>query len=99
MWHGTLMQCDIRIGSVQHYLLPMDEVVDTTIINPSGLDSKVMGNGRLVGGVQGSALRLNGRDSYVQVAGPGHRQECFGDLDKCPMGEITAVSCLQHFIR
>ena len=71
---------------VTHYSLPMDLLMGTTLLNPSGLDASAFGSPDMVRGVVGQAIRLDGRNSYVRVTGPGHRQECFGDLDKCPSG-------------
>lgn len=64
----------------------MDRVSGTTLVNPSGLDATVFGVPSLTRGIQGNAIETNGRDKYIRVSGPGHRFECFGDLDKCPNG-------------
>lgn len=64
----------------------MDQILETTIINPSGMDTSAIGNVQLVDGVTNQAIKLDGQNSYVRIAGPGHRYECFGDLDLCPMG-------------
>jgi hypothetical protein len=64
----------------------MDQISDSTVINPSGLDSQAVGDVQLVDGVRGKAAQLDGKNTYIRVAGPGHRYECFGDLDMCPMG-------------
>lgn len=80
------------IGAVTHYRLPMDLRVGTTLMNPSGLDAKAIGNPEMVPGILGKAIRVNGKDTYVQVTGPGHRYECFGDLDKCPLGNTVVTS-------
>lgn len=74
-------------GAVTHYALPMDIMLGTTLINPSGLDASAVGAPALVEGVAGKAVQLNTPRQYVKVSGPGHRLECFGDLDLCNLGE------------
>ena len=64
----------------------MDLITGDTIENPSGLDAMAVGQPTLIPGVQGKAIRLHTPEQYVRVSGPSHRQECFGDLDKCPNG-------------
>ncbi|KAL8587816.1 hypothetical protein ACOMHN_021034 [Nucella lapillus] len=68
------------------YHLPMDAVVEGTLLNPSGLDSLVQGGARLVPGVRGQALLLDGRSQWLRVTGADHRRECFGDLARCDKG-------------
>ncbi|XP_076459006.1 uncharacterized protein LOC143292527 isoform X2 [Babylonia areolata] len=68
------------------YYLPMDEVVDGTLVNPSGLDSLVEGGAQLTRGVRDQALMLDGRTQWLRVAGADHRRECFGDLARCEKG-------------
>jgi hypothetical protein len=58
------------------------------IANPSGLDARAQGYPPLVRGPRRNAILLNGRDNHVRVSGPAHRHECFGDLDKCPLGKL-----------
>ena len=72
----------------------MDEVVEGTLVNPSGLDSVVQGSPQLIAGVRGQALLLNGRDQWVRVTGGAHRRECMGDLARCDKGERTRLLCL-----
>ena len=79
-----------------HYILPMDMLLGTTLINPSGLDSSAFGSPNLIKGLIKRAIRLNGRDTYVKVVGPGHRSECFGDLDKCPSGRWRNVKSVKN---
>ncbi len=76
-------------GAVTHYILPMDHRVGAVLTNPSGLDARVIGNPEMVPGILDRAIRVDGRDDYIQVVGPGHRDECFGDLDLCPLGRLT----------
>jgi len=71
-----------------HYQLPMDVMLSGgRIVNPSGLDARATGYPPFVRGVRHNAVQLNGRDNHVRVSGPAHRHECFGDLDKCPLGD------------
>ena len=66
----------------------MDSLSGNTVNNPSGLDATVFGNPRLLSrGIKRQALRLDRPGEYLRVAGPGHRYECFGDLDRCNMGK------------
>ena len=65
----------------------MDIMLGTTIINPSGLDASAVGSPSLVRGVSGRAVELDTPTQYVKVSGPGHRYECFGDLDLCNLGK------------
>ena len=65
----------------------MDIMLGTTIINPSGLDASAVGSPSLVRGVSGRAVELDTPSQYVKVSGPGHRYECFGDLDLCNLGK------------
>ena len=68
----------------------MDIMLGTTIINPSGLDASAVGSPSLVRGVSGRAVELDTPSQYVKVSGPGHRYECFGDLDLCNLGKSIA---------
>ena len=83
--------CALCSGAITHYTIPMDQILDTTIINPSGMDTTAFGSVELVQGVRGQAVKLDGKNSYIRIAGPGHRYECFGDLDMCPMGELQCL--------
>lgn len=83
-------------GAVTHYSIPMDQILDTTVINPSGMDTTAYGQVELVNGVRGQAIQLDAKNSYIRVAGPGHRYECFGDLDICPMGKIRLDEIKAH---
>jgi hypothetical protein len=74
-------------GIVTHYTLPMDLISLNTIINPSGLDAKVMGTAMQVPGIINDAMQVDGKNNYIQVSGPSHRYECLGDLDKCQLGK------------
>ena len=75
-------------GAVVHYLLPMDRISGTTVINPSGLDATAFGDPDIFSpGILRKAIRLDDKNQFVRAAGPGHRYECFGDLDKCPLGK------------
>ena len=74
-------------GAVTFYELPMDIMLGTTIINPSGLDASAVGSPSLIRGVSGQAVELDTPAQYVKVSGPGHRYECFGDLDLCNLGK------------
>ena len=65
----------------------MDIMLGTTIINPSGLDASAVGSPSLVRGVSARAVELDTPTQYVKVSGPGHRYECFGDLDLCNLGK------------
>ena len=84
-------------GIVTHYQLPMDLVSLNTIINPSGLDAKVMGTTIQLPGVVNDAIRVDGKNSYIQVSGPSHRYECLGDLEKCQLGKYN-MDCLCMFV-
>jgi len=66
----------------------MDRIVGSSVENPSGLDARVTGSPRLLSGANGNAIRLDCAVEKVTVSGPGHRQECFGDLSRCPKGNI-----------
>lgn len=70
-----------------HYQLPMDRIVGSSVENPSGLDARVTGIPRLVLGAAGNAIQLDCAKEKVMVSGPGHRDECFGDLSLCPNGK------------
>ena len=71
------------------YHLPMDEVQDKTLVNPSGLDSLVEGGARLTSGVKNNALLIDGRSQWLRVTGGGHRRECMGDLARCDKGGVA----------
>lgn len=64
----------------------MDRIARYAVQNPSGLDAKVTGSPRLVPGAVGNAIRLDCTVEKIKVSGPGHRQECFGDLSLCSKG-------------
>ena len=66
----------------------MDKIQDETLVNPSGLDAKVSGNPTLVPGVVDKALKIDGRTQKIKVSGPGHRNECFGNLRLCDTGKV-----------
>ncbi|XP_060080041.1 uncharacterized protein LOC132559439 isoform X2 [Ylistrum balloti] len=68
-----------------YYHLPMDAIEGTSLSNPSGLDARVYGAPILTRGALNKALVLD-RGQWIQVSGPGHRYECFGDLDLCSRG-------------
>ncbi|XP_070182663.1 neurexin 1-like [Littorina saxatilis] len=70
------------------YYLPMDQVEDKTLVNPSGLDSLVEGRPQLTTGVKENALLIDGRSQYLRVTGGGHRRECLGDLARCDKGQF-----------
>ena len=70
-----------------YYHLPMDVLNINMIPNPSGLDAQVTGSPQLVDGVVYKALRIDGARQKIKVSGPGHRNECFGDLNLCPEGK------------
>ena len=68
----------------------MNTLIGRTSVNPSGLDANIDGSNGLpnsVRGPEGNALRIRGRREWLQVTGPGHRYECFGDLEKCHHGK------------
>ena len=67
----------------------MDAVQDDTLVNPSGLDAKVTGDPDLVSGVVSKAIKIDGRTQKIKVSGPGHRNECFGNLKLCSNGIIA----------
>lgn len=80
-------------GTVVHYTLPMDVIQGRTIVNPSGLDASVSGSVVPGRGIVRNAIQVNGRETYIRVTGPGHRLECFGDLDQCTLGiAVTYVT-------
>lgn len=68
----------------------MDVIEGDQIPNPSGLDAKVTGNPQLVRGVVYKALKIDGARQKVKVSGPGHRNECFGDLSLCTEGKAIS---------
>jgi hypothetical protein len=71
------------------YHLPMNTLIGRTSVNPSGLDANIDGSTglpRSVRGAMDNAIRIRGRREWLQVTGPGHRYECFGDLEKCSKG-------------
>ncbi|BFZ21895.1 hypothetical protein BsWGS_24934 [Bradybaena similaris] len=92
---GPGCTCDYRQQCLKdilaHYQLPMDSLDRDFVHNPSGLDARVYGNPELVRGIHEMALRLDGRSQWVRVSGPGHKKECFGDLDHCPKGYFIAL--------
>ena len=82
----------------------MNTLLGTSSLNPSGLDAEVGGNPRstrelpqVVRGAKGKALQIDATEQFLRVSGPGHRYECFGDLDLCPNGkkEIKALKVLK----
>lgn len=83
-------------GAVISYELPMDIMLGSTIINPSGLDASAVGSPDLVPGVIDRAIRLETPRQYMKVSGPGHRYECFGDLDLCNLGKMQLPSCQSY---
>jgi hypothetical protein len=72
----------------------MDVLNVNTIPNPSGLDAQVTGSPQLVDGVVYKALRIDGARQKIKVSGPGHRNECFGDLTLCPEGKDNFLKCI-----
>jgi len=81
----------------------MDDVdADGYLLNPSSLHPVLHrptrppggpgpadDDGGLTRGVDGRAVRLDGRHSYVDVDTSALKRECFGDLAKCHMGEYN----------
>lgn len=67
----------------------MDVIKDGTVENLSGLDSVVQGGPKLIPGVRGNALLLDGRSQWLRVTGAGHRKECMGDLARCDRGQSS----------
>ena len=45
----------------------------------------------LTQGVDGQAVRLDGVHSFIDVDTSALKMECFGDLNKCHMGEYSSV--------
>ena len=70
-----------------YYHLPMDTIRDQTLVNPSGLDAKVIGYPEMFPGVVNRAMKIDGRTQKIVVSGPGHREECFGNLKLCRRGK------------
>ena len=79
-----------------HYRLPMDAVdVDGYLQNPSSLHAVLHRTTRpgystaspLTRGVDGQAVRVNGANSFIEVDTTALKTDCFGDLNKCHMGE------------
>lgn len=73
----------------------MNMLIGRTSVNPSGLDANIDGSNGLpksVRGPEGNAIRIRGRREWLQVSGPGHRYECFGDLEKCYNGNSQVLS-------
>lgn len=77
---------------ITYYHLPMDRVRDETLLNPSGLDAKIVGSPSLVPGVIDKAIEIDGRTQMIKVSGPGHRNECFGNLKLCKDGKVFILS-------
>ena len=77
-----------------YYHLPMDRIRDQTLVNPSGLDAKVTGYPEIFPGVVDRALKIDGRTQKITVSGPGHRDECFGNLKLCKRGKLQSFICL-----
>nr|KAG5710230.1 hypothetical protein BaRGS_006749 [Batillaria attramentaria] len=75
-----------RRDILANYHLPMDEIDDRALVNPSGLDSVVEGGAQLTQGVRDKALLIDGRTQWLRVTGAGHRRECMGDLARCEKG-------------
>ncbi len=88
----TILLFFLISGAVDHYELPMDIILGQTVINPSGLDARAHGNPSLISGVVNRAIQLDTPEQYVNISGPGHRYECFGDLDLCDMGKDSVWS-------
>jgi len=78
----------------------MDDVGDDGyIVNPSSLHALLHRRptrptnnsdgecSSLTHGVEGRAVRLDGLHSFIDVDTSALKMECFGDLDKCRMGE------------
>ena len=79
-----------------HYHLPMDAVDrDGYVLNPSSLHAVLHRTTRpgddrpspLAQGVDGQAIRVDGVGSFIDVDTRALNAECFGDLNKCHMGE------------
>ncbi|WAR29555.1 PIF-like protein [Mya arenaria] len=73
-----------------YYYIPMDEIEDGVIVNPSGLTPQISGIPVLVPGVLGSALELNTSSDFLRVTG-ANSNTCFGNLDSCSNGFTIAV--------
>lgn len=71
----------------------MDEIHHQMIENPSGLDAWAFGEPNRRDGIIQRAIEIDGRSKYIEVSGPGHRHECFGDLTKCLNGKSSFFSC------
>ena len=69
----------------------MDRIRDQTLVNPSGLDAKVTGYPEIFPGVIDRAMKIDGRTQKIVVSGPGHRNECFGNLKLCKRGEFQSL--------
>ncbi|KAL3854429.1 hypothetical protein ACJMK2_013699, partial [Sinanodonta woodiana] len=78
-------------ATVTHYHLPMDTINGETLENPSGLDTRVIGQPQTGLGVMLNSLTIEGKTQWIKVSGPGHRTECFGDLDLCPLGYTLSM--------
>jgi len=65
----------------------MDAIKGRLLVNPSGLDSIVHHRPARVRGALNGAIQIDGKSQWVEVTGPGHRYECFGDLSLCPEGK------------
>ena len=84
-----------------HYRLPMDDIDEYGyLLNPSSLHAVLRWSSRsedihnnlaaaLTHGVDGRSVRLGSSSSYVQIDTSALQMECFGDLNKCHLGEYS----------
>ena len=72
----------------------MDVIMESILLNPSGLDAMAFGSATIIPGVRAHAVLVDGKDSYVRISASGHRLECLGDLTLCPLGGLSSFT---HF--
>jgi len=88
-----------------HYRLPMDAVdADGYLENPSSLlavlhhrrPTRPGGDASpLTPGVDGQAVRVDGTNSFVDIDSSALKMDCFGDRNKCHMGELFRILYLE----
>ncbi|KAK3601342.1 hypothetical protein CHS0354_011947 [Potamilus streckersoni] len=77
-----------QIGRPTRNYFELEQRSGTRILHPS-MVIETFGNPSLVSGKIGKSLLLDGRNQYADFG--EHAQNCFGNLDNCPHGMMTAL--------
>ena len=78
-----------------HYSLDFDNRDSKYVINTDGLDDIVKGTVHIESVEPRTYLRIGG-GTYFQFAGPSQKDECLGNLQLCPKGNIY-LFCLCNY--